>query len=397
MVDIHGEMPKSPEQMQAEQDAAVKSSLGKIKNKLIVMSGKGGVGKTSSSVNLAIALAGKGHKVGIMDVDLHGPDVPRMLGLSGMPELNQNKKLNPMRFSENLTAISIESFTPGKDDAIIWRGPLKFSAIRQFIADVDWGNLDFLVIDLQEVGTRVYTFGTTLALCLEAARDHDLTVVVLDRPNPTGGHKMEGNILEPGRRSFVGHFPIPMRHGLTFAEMALLFNEGFGIGAPLEVFIMDGWSRNMLYHQTGLHWVPPSPNLPTPESTMVYPGQVILEGTNLSEGRGTTTPFQIWGSPYLNPKQVLARVANQELTGLVMRPAHFKPTFDKWAGQSCSGFQLHVTDSETYRPLATSLTLVQAVLKTHPEEFTWSLPPYEYELEHLPIEIILGSATLHRE
>jgi Mrp family chromosome partitioning ATPase len=147
MVDIQAEMPKGPEQMQAEQDAAVKSSLGKIKNKLIVMSGKGGVGKTSTSVNLAIALAGKGHKVGIMDVDLHGPDVPRMLGLSGMPELNDNKKLNPMSFSENLKAISIESFTPGKDDAIIWRGPLKFSAIRQFIADVDWGNLDFLVID----------------------------------------------------------------------------------------------------------------------------------------------------------------------------------------------------------------------------------------------------------
>jgi Mrp family chromosome partitioning ATPase len=147
MVDIQGGMPKSPEQMQAEQDAAVKSSLDKIKNKIIVMSGKGGVGKTSTSVNLSIALASKGHKVGIMDVDLHGPDVPRMLGLSGMPEVNQNKKLNPMHFSENLKAISIESFTPGKDEAIIWRGPLKFSAIRQFIADVDWGDLDFLVID----------------------------------------------------------------------------------------------------------------------------------------------------------------------------------------------------------------------------------------------------------
>ncbi len=147
MVEIQSGVPKNPKQIQAEQDAAVKSSLDKIKNKIIVMSGKGGVGKTSTSVNLSIALASKGHKVGIMDVDLHGPDVPRMLGLSGMPEVNQNKKLNPMRYSENLKAISIESFTPGKDDAIIWRGPLKFSAIRQFIADVDWGNLDFLMID----------------------------------------------------------------------------------------------------------------------------------------------------------------------------------------------------------------------------------------------------------
>ncbi len=147
MVDIQSSMPKNPQQAQAEQDAAVKSSLVKIKNKIIVMSGKGGVGKTSTSVNLSIALSKKGHNVGIMDVDLHGPDVPRMLGLDGMPEVNSNHKLNPMRFSDNLKAISIEAFTPSKDDAIIWRGPLKFSAIRQFIGDVDWGDLDFLVID----------------------------------------------------------------------------------------------------------------------------------------------------------------------------------------------------------------------------------------------------------
>jgi Mrp family chromosome partitioning ATPase len=147
MVEIQSGMSKKPKQIQAEQDAAVKRSLDKIKNKIIVMSGKGGVGKTSTSVNLSIALSKKGYNVGIMDVDLHGPDVPRMLGLDGMPEVNQNRKLSPMVYSDNLKAISIESFTPGKDDAIIWRGPLKFSAIRQFIADVDWGDLDFLVID----------------------------------------------------------------------------------------------------------------------------------------------------------------------------------------------------------------------------------------------------------
>ena len=146
-MDIQSEMPKNPQQLQQEQDAAVKASLGKIRNKILVMSGKGGVGKTSTSVNLSIALANKGFKVGIIDVDLHGPDVPRMLGLEGMPEVNQNKKLNPMQYSKNLNAISIESLSPNKDDAIIWRGPLKFSAIRQFIGEVDWGNLDFLVID----------------------------------------------------------------------------------------------------------------------------------------------------------------------------------------------------------------------------------------------------------
>jgi Mrp family chromosome partitioning ATPase len=147
MVEIQGNMPPDPQKAEAEKEAAVKDSLGRIKNKIIVMSGKGGVGKTSTSVNLAIALANTGHKVGIMDVDLHGPDVPRMLGIEGMPELNSNNKLNPMKYSQNLSAISIESFTPGKDDAIIWRGPLKFAAIRQFIGDVEWGELDFLVID----------------------------------------------------------------------------------------------------------------------------------------------------------------------------------------------------------------------------------------------------------
>ena len=147
MVEIQGDMPKNPQQMQADQDVAVNKSLGKIKNKILVMSGKGGVGKTSTSVNLSVALAHKGYNVGLMDVDLHGPDVPRMLGLKGTPQVNENKKLDPISYSENLKAISIESFTPNKDDAIIWRGPLKFSAIKQFIGDVDWGNLDFLIID----------------------------------------------------------------------------------------------------------------------------------------------------------------------------------------------------------------------------------------------------------
>ena len=147
MVEINSNMPKNQKQMQAEQDIAVNASLGKIKNKILVMSGKGGVGKTSTSVNLSIALADKGYNVGIMDVDLHGPDVPRMLGLEGTPQVNENKKLNPISYSETLKAISIESFTPNKDDAIIWRGPLKFSAIKQFIGDIDWGNLDFLIID----------------------------------------------------------------------------------------------------------------------------------------------------------------------------------------------------------------------------------------------------------
>jgi uncharacterized protein YbbC (DUF1343 family) len=257
--------------------------------------------------------------------------------------------------------------------------------------------IDVLLVDLQDVGTRVYTFGTTLALCLEAARSHDVLVVVLDRPNPSGGHHCEGNLLDLKRRSFVGHFPLPMRHGLTMAEMARLYNEAFEIGAPLQVFTMHGWTRDMLYRQTGLYWVPPSPNLPTPESTLVYPGQVMLEGTNLSEGRGTTTPFELWGAPYLKPEVLQEFLAHEELAGLALRAARFIPSFDKWQGESCAGFQIHLTDPETYRPYRTSLTLLQAVITCHGEKFQWISPPYEYEFNHLPIEIILGSPDLHRQ
>ncbi len=271
-----------------------------------------------------------------------------------------------------------------------------YSATRQPTGTM-LSHIDILVADLQDVGTRVYTFASTLALCMEAARDHDVKVVVLDRPNPIGGKRSEGNLLDPERSSFVGRFPIPMRHGLTIAELALLFNEAFGIGAPLKIFHLNGWKRSMLYGHTGLYWVPPSPNLPTPESTLVYPGQVILEGTNLSEGRGTTTPFELWGSPYLKPELVTERLAPEDLSGLILRPARFTPSFDKWTGQSCAGFQIHVADPEKYCPFATSLTLVQAVLTTHRDEFQWASPPYEYEFHHLPIEIILGSVNLHAQ
>ncbi len=164
MVEIQNNMPKNPKQMQADQDVAVNQSLGKIKNKILIMSGKGGVGKTSTSVNLSIALAEKGYNVGVMDVDLHGPDVPRMLGLEGAPQVNENKKLSPISYSETLKAISIESFTPNKDDAIIWRGPLKFSAIKQFIGDIDWGDLDFLIIDAPPgTGDEPLTVAQTIA------------------------------------------------------------------------------------------------------------------------------------------------------------------------------------------------------------------------------------------
>ncbi len=254
-----------------------------------------------------------------------------------------------------------------------------------------YDDIDVLLVDLQDVGTRVYTFVYTMAYCMEAARDTNRRVLVLDRPNPVDGIHREGNVLEPEWASFVGRYPLPMRHGLTVAELARLFNRHFAIGSDLDVVAMSGWRRDMEFRDTGLPWVAPSPNLPTPESARVYPGQVLWEGTNLSEGRGTTQPFELFGAPYLGTDAVLEAVGGREQPGVVLRPCTFEPTSGKHAGTPCRGFQLHVTDPDRYRPYRTSLALLQAVLESHPEDFAWKPPPYEYEFEKLPIDLILGS------
>ena len=256
--------------------------------------------------------------------------------------------------------------------------------------------IDILVVDLQDVGTRVYTFIYTMALCLQKARKHNKPVVVLDRPNPIGGDRIEGNRLNPDYSSFVGMYPIPMRHGLTIGEIARLFNDHFGIGSELTVIPMAGWKRRMLYADTGLPWIPPSPNLPTPTSALVYPGQVIWEGTNVSEGRGTTQPFEVFGAPFLDANRLAARLTRKALPGVHLRPLAFEPTSDKWEGQLCHGFQLHLTDPRVYRPYATSLNLLSAIVALHLESFEWKLPPYEYEFEKLPFDIITGDPAVRQ-
>lgn len=254
--------------------------------------------------------------------------------------------------------------------------------------------IDILIIDLQDVGTRVYTFISTMALCLQAARAGKKKVIVLDRPNPIGGTRIEGNCLNPAYSSFVGMYPIPMRHGLTIGELALLFNDHFSIGCELEVIPMQGWRREMLFQDTGLPWIPPSPNMPTPLSALVYPGQVLWEGTNLSEGRGTTQPFEIFGAPYLDTARIEAEIPASRLEGVHLRPLAFEPTSDKWEGQLCHGFQLHIIDPETYRPYTTTLALARAVATVHRDSFKWKEPPYEYELERLPFDIIAGDPSI---
>jgi uncharacterized protein YbbC (DUF1343 family) len=256
-------------------------------------------------------------------------------------------------------------------------------------------HIDTLVVDLQDVGTRVYTFEWTTALALEACAAAGKSVVVLDRPNPLGGIAVEGNLIRPGYESFVGLYPVPMRHGLTLGEMALLVNARLPerTGAPrcdLTVVPMEGWRRRMRFADTGLPWVLPSPNMPTPETAAVYPGQVLLEGTNLSEGRGTTRPFELWGAPYLDTAELRARFEKRRLRGCVLRDHDFQPTFHKWHDEVCRGFQIHVSDPAHYLPYLTTLALLQDVVALHRDRFAWKQPPYEYVTDRLPIDVLTG-------
>ncbi len=259
-------------------------------------------------------------------------------------------------------------------------------------------HIDTLIIDIQDVGTRVYTFIYTISYCMEAAKEFGKRIVVLDRPNPVNGITVEGNCLSGDFSSFVGRYPIPMRHGLTVAELALLFNSYFKIGCDIEVVPMGGWTRNMFYNNTGLSWVAPSPNLPTPLSAMVYPGQVLWEGTNVSEGRGTAMPFEIFGAPFIETEKILfcpvSSIDEKFLPGAVLRKIVFEPTSNKWSGSMCKGFQIHITEPEKYKPYLSSLKLLQAVIFHHKEDFKWMQPPYEYEFEKLPIDLITGDENI---
>ena len=259
-----------------------------------------------------------------------------------------------------------------------------------------FADIDVLLVDLQDVGTRVYTFIWTVVNCLETAAETGTKVLILDRPNPVGGQRIEGNLLKSSCRSFVGLYEIPMRHGLTMGELALLCNREMGIGAELEVVPMKGWQRHMFFADTGLPWVFPSPNMPTPLTALVYPGQVIWEGTNVSEGRGTTLPFELVGAPFIEQQQVLEQLEKTPLPGCVLRPIVFEPTSGKWAGQRCPGFHIHVTSATDFFSYRLSLALLQVLLRLYPDTCLFSEPPYEYEFERLPIDLILGDEQLRR-
>jgi uncharacterized protein YbbC (DUF1343 family) len=262
---------------------------------------------------------------------------------------------------------------------------------REMLAD-----LDVLVIDLQDVGSRYYTFIYTMALAMEACAEQGKTVVVLDRPNPINGVSIEGPILDPHFSSFVGLYPIPVRHGMTPGELALMFNQEFGIGVELTVVPMQGWQRKQHFDETGLPWVMPSPNMPNLNAALVYPGMCLLEGTNVSEGRGTTAPFEFSGAPWIDSEDFAARLSGRNLPGVFFRPLHFLPTFHKWAGHLVGGVQVHVTERESFRPFLTGILLIEAYRERGQELFQWKQPPYEYEYELLPFDILCGTDQIRK-
>jgi uncharacterized protein YbbC (DUF1343 family) len=258
--------------------------------------------------------------------------------------------------------------------------------------------LDAIVYDLQDVGARFYTFVYTLSYVLEAAAGAGIPVIVLDRPNPIGGLAVEGPVLEPEWSSFVGRFALPVRHGLTTGELGRLFQSAFGIGGDLRVVPMSGWTRRMQFEDTGLPWVLPSPNMPTPDTARVYPGGCLMEGTNLSEGRGTTRPFELVGAPWLDPgtfAETLSQAGDAEgLDGVLFRAASFRPMFQKHQGKSCGGVQVHVTDPGKAKPFATYLVLLREARRLAPEMFDWRRERYEFVDDRLAIDLLLGRADL---
>jgi len=254
--------------------------------------------------------------------------------------------------------------------------------------------LDAVVFDIQDVGSRYYTYVWTMVLAMRACAAAGVGFVVLDRPNPIGGHLVEGGAIEPGYHSFVGLCSLPNRHGLTAGEIARWVMDTEKLDLALEIVTMHGWQRSMYFEDTGLPWILPSPNMPTRDTALVYPGMCLVEGTELSEGRGTTRPFELSGAPFIDSQALAEALA--DLPGLVPRPVVFRPTFHKWAGQPCGGVQLHVTDRETFRPYLTGVAFLREIRMRWPEHFAWRTKAYEFVADIPAIDLLAGSALVRQ-
>ncbi|MBI2340448.1 MAG: DUF1343 domain-containing protein [Deltaproteobacteria bacterium] len=261
----------------------------------------------------------------------------------------------------------------------------------------DLADVDCVVCDLQDIGSRYYTFIYTMALTMQACAENNREMIVLDRPNPINGIDLEGKILKKGFESFVGLYPLPVRHGMTIGELAAYFNEECNIECNLKVVPMKGWKREMFFDATSLPWVPPSPNMPTLETALVYPGMCLLEATNLSEGRGTTRPFELAGAPFIDAHELAKNLSALHLEGVIFRPTTFRPTFHKWANEECGGVQLHVTDRKKFRPYLTGVAFLKTVIDLYPNDFQWRDKPYEFVSEIPAIDLLSGDAVLRKK
>ncbi len=255
-------------------------------------------------------------------------------------------------------------------------------------------DVDVFVVDLQDVGTRIYTFVYTMANCMRAAKRFGKRVIVCDRPNPINGVQMEGAVLDPAFASFVGQFPIATRHGMTICELGGMFNKAFEIHCELECVTMDGWSRELWYDETDGPWVLPSPNIPTLDSATVFPGTVHIEGTQMSEGRGTTRPFEFVGAPYIDADECAGALLRLELPGVYFRSCVFMPTFQKHAGAACGGVQIHVLDRRIFEPSLAGIAITKIAFDLYGDHFRWKDPPYEYEYDRNPFDLIAGTSRV---
>lgn len=255
-------------------------------------------------------------------------------------------------------------------------------------------DVDTLLIDLPDIGSRYYTFIWTMALCMEAGQENKIKVIVLDRPNPISGTQIEGTVLDSSYRSFVGLYPLPQRHGMTLGEIAWYLQDRFFPQLQLKVIRMKGWKRSYYFPQTQLPWVMPSPNMPLWETALVYPGMCLLEGTNLSEGRGTTRPFEIFGAPWIDGRRLCQELNAKNLPGVYFRAIQFLPTFQKFKDELCQGAFIHVTNRLSYQPVLSTVHLLQCIIRLYPNHFRWKNPPYEYEYEKMPFDILAGNSWL---
>jgi uncharacterized protein YbbC (DUF1343 family) len=254
--------------------------------------------------------------------------------------------------------------------------------------------VDVLVFDIQDVGSRYYTYAATMVLAMRACARAGVEVVVLDRPNPIGGELVEGGTVEPGFESFVGLLPVPNRHGLTVGEIARMSLAEERLDVALTVVEMQGWRRDQSYAETGLPWVMPSPNMPTEDTALVYPGMCLLEGTEISEGRGTTRPFELAGAPFVDGYVLAEELAAAALPGVRFRPAVFTPTFEKHAGHACGGVQMHVHDRRAFRPYLTGVAFLRAIRSRWPGEFAWRTRAYEFVDQVPAIDLLCGSRAV---